>query len=115
MEHTNFPEEQVARLERLPPTEIAWFNPGRHPVQGVIAISSSTEGAIAIGLADTASSVGVASDSTSDAISVAEDSTGGALGMSYHKTVHALGTSARYVGHALGLSGKPKRDPEPPK
>jgi len=115
MEHTNFPEEPVARLERLPPTEIAWFNPGRHPVQGVIAISSSTEGAIATGLADTASSVGVASDSTSDAISVAEDSTGGALGMSYHKTVHALGTSARYVGHALGLSGKPKRDPEPPK
>jgi hypothetical protein len=46
---------------------------------------------------------------------VAEDSTGGALGTSYHKTVHALGTSARYVGHALGLSGKPKRDPEPPK
>jgi hypothetical protein len=115
MEHTNFPEEPVARLERLPPTEIAWFNPGRHPAQGVIAISSSTESAMAKGASETASSLGLASDSTSDAISVAEDSTGGALGMSYHKTVHALGTSARYVGHALGLSGKPKRDPEPPK
>jgi hypothetical protein len=114
MEHTNFPEEPVARLERLPPTEIAWFNPGRHPVQGVIAISATTEGAIARGASDTGSSLGLASDSTSDAISVAEDSTGGALGKSYHKTVHALGKSARSVGYALGISKKPKSDPEQP-
>src|ERR1039457_3451200 len=33
----------VARLERLPPTEIGWFNPGRHPAQGVIAISRAEE------------------------------------------------------------------------
>src|ERR1019366_6173224 len=89
MEHTNFPAEPVARLERLPPTEIAWFNPGRHPVQGVIAISSSTESAMAGSEEHTSSSLGVASDSAGGAISVAGDSTGGALGTSYHKTAHA--------------------------
>jgi hypothetical protein len=115
MEHTDFPEEPVARLERLPATEIAWFNPGRHPAQGVIAISSTTEGAMAKGASETVSSLGVASDSAGGAISVAEGSTGGALGKSYHKTVHALGTSARYVGYALGISKKPKSGPEQPK
>jgi hypothetical protein len=114
MEHTNFPEEPVARLERLPPTEIAWFNPGRHPVQGVIAISSSTDGAMAKGASETVSSLGVATDSAGGAISVAGDSTGSALGASYRWTIHALGASARHVGRALGLSGKPKRDAEPP-
>jgi hypothetical protein len=108
MEHTNFPEEPVARLEGLPASEIAWFNPGKHPVQGVIAVSGTTEGAIAKGASETGSSLGLASDSTGGAISVAEDSTGGALGTSYHKTVHAIGTSARHVGYALGISKKPK-------
>ncbi|HEX9201401.1 MAG TPA: hypothetical protein VF865_17725 [Acidobacteriaceae bacterium] len=115
MEHTNFPAEPIGRLERLSPNEIAWFNPGRHPAQGVIAVSSTTGGAIGKSASETASSLGVADDSASDAISVAGDSTGNALGTSYRKTVHALGTSARHVGRALGLSGKPKPDPEPPK
>ncbi len=115
MEQTDFPEEPVARLERLPATEIAWFNPGRHPAQGVIAISSATEGAMAKGASETASSLGVATDSTGGAISVAEDSTGSALGVSYRRTVHALGISAWHVGRALGLSEKPKPDAEQPK
>jgi hypothetical protein len=110
MEHTNFPAEPVERLERLPATEIAWFNPGRHPAQGVIAISSTTEDAIATGASETGSALGTANDSTSDAISVAGDSTGNALGASYRKTKHALGTSAKHVGRALGLSKKPAVD-----
>ena len=43
MSTSNFPAAPVARLNELPLTDIAWFNPGRHPVQGVIARSSSTE------------------------------------------------------------------------
>jgi hypothetical protein len=112
MEHTNFPAEPVGRLEALPTTEIAWFNPGRHPAQGVIAISSTTGGAIAKGASETGAALGTANDSTSDAISVAGDSTGNALGTSYRKTVHALGMSAGAVGRALGVSKKPKADAE---
>jgi hypothetical protein len=108
MEHTNFPSEAVGRLERLPPTEIAWFNPGRHPVQGVIAISSTTGRALSKSASETGAALGTANDSTSDAISVAGDSTGSALSTGYHRTVHALGTSARHVGRALGVSATPK-------
>jgi hypothetical protein len=110
MDHSNFPVEPVTRLDALPATEIAWFSPGRHPIQGVIAISSTTEGAMAKGAAETNSSLGLATDSAGGAISVAEDSTGNALGKSYRKTVHALGVSARDVGRALGLSGASKPD-----
>lgn len=100
MANTNFPRDRVARLNQIPDTDIAWFNDGRHPVQGIIAISSSTEGA----LADS-------SHNTTTAISVAGDSTGNALQNSYHHTVHALGISARHVGRALHVTPKP----EPPK
>ena len=113
MEHSNFPSEPVERLQRLPASEIAWFRPGRHPAQGIVAISSTTEGAIAKGGGETGAALATADDSTSDAISVAGSSTGGALGTSYRKTTHALGTSARHVGRALGITKKTKANAEP--
>jgi hypothetical protein len=97
MATTNFPENAVARLNQFPATDIAWYSAGRHPAQGVIAISSSTEDAIA----------GVGQNTTT-AISVAGDSTGNALQKSYRHTVHALGSSARHVGNALHVTSKPE-------
>ena len=47
MSTTDFPGVAVARLDQLPVSDIAWFNPGRHPAQGVIARSSITGQAIA--------------------------------------------------------------------
>jgi hypothetical protein len=86
----DFPAAALARLETLPATDIAWFNPGRHPAQGVIAISDSTAVAFT-----------TSGGNTITAISVASDSTGNALGKSYRKTVRALGDSTRRVGTAL--------------
>jgi hypothetical protein len=110
MQQSNFPAEPVARLERLPGTEIAWFHPGRHPMQGVIGISSSTETAIANGAGNSASSLDVAGDSASDAISVAGESTGSALGTSYRKMRHALGRSVKAVGRTVAISGRRSPD-----
>ena len=101
MQQSNFPGEPIMRLEQLPETEIAWFHPGRHPMQGVIGISAATEGAIGKGGSETTESLGKATESTSDAISVAGESTGGALGTSYRKTTHALGKSVEAVGKAI--------------
>jgi hypothetical protein len=98
MAETNFPAKPVARLNQLPDTDIVWFNAGRHPAQGIIAISSSTEGAIAEG-----------GYSTTTAVSLAGDSTGNSLQKSYRNTAHALGTTARHVGHALHLTSKPSQ------
>lgn len=97
MRTSNFQAEPLARLQTLPDNEIAWVNPGRHPMQGVIAISSSTGEAIAGGGAN-----------ASAAIAVARDDTGGALGTSYRKTRNALGRAARSVGKALGAKDEPK-------
>jgi len=97
MTGSDFPAIPLARLETLPSSDIAWFNPGRHPTQGMIAISNSTADAVA-----------TSGDNTFTAISVAGDSTGNALAKSYRKTVHAIGTSARHVGNALRPKPKTK-------
>jgi hypothetical protein len=107
MANTNFPEGPVARLNELPETDISWFNAGRHPAQGVIAISSTTEEAIANSGQNTTSAVSIAGDSTGTAISTAGGSTGNALQKSYRNTKHALGTSAKHVGQALHVTRKP--------
>lgn len=90
MSHTNFPPDPIARLQSLPPGDIAWFNAGRHPAQGVIAISYTTGSAIA-----------GSGENTDAALALASDKTGNALQKSYHNTKHALGTTAKDVGKAL--------------
>jgi len=99
MSETNFPAPVLTRFNELPSSDIAWFNAGKHPKQGIIAISSTT-GRDALGGLDTAA------DATDSSLSIAHDSTGNALHKSYHHTTHALGTSARHVGKALGLEKK---------
>jgi hypothetical protein len=96
MSETNFPAPAVARLGELPDSEIVWFNQGKHPKQGIIAISSTTGQAIEGGGRDTMSG-----------ISTAEDSSHNALHKSYRHTRHALGTTVRHVGKALGLEKHP--------
>ena len=109
MSHTNFPPEPIARLNKMPDTDIAWFNAGRHPAQGIIANSSSTAHVLAGGASHTTSSISNAATSTGAAISVAQDHTGSALQKSYRHTKHALGASARHVGKALHPIPKPAK------
>lgn len=117
MSSSNFPAAPVARLNQLPVTDIAWFNSGRHPAQGVIAHSSAVQQSIAEGGRDSVSAISVARDSTSNALSTAQDSTGNALDSagdstgnafqkSYRHTTHALSSSARHVGKALHITPK---------
>jgi hypothetical protein len=107
MVNTNFPPAPLARLATLPDSDIAWFNPGRHPAQQIIAVSGTTEQSLATSTHNTTSALSTATDNTDVAISVAGTSTGNALGKSYNNTKHALGTSARHVGKALHLTPKP--------
>jgi hypothetical protein len=117
MTTSNFPGAPIARLNQLPDTDIAWFNPGSHPAQGVIATSLSTEQAIAVSGQNTAAALALAGNSTGDALSVtssstgqaistAADSTGNALAKSSRNIWHALGASARHVGEALHMTPK---------
>ncbi|HEX5283127.1 MAG TPA: hypothetical protein VFW30_03325, partial [Bryocella sp.] len=68
MSHTNFPPEPIARLNALPQSDIAWFNAGRHPAQGIVAISYTTGEAIAGSGGDTDAALALASDKTGNAL-----------------------------------------------
>ena len=107
MSNTDFPPEPIARLNQLPDTDIAWFNAGRHPAQGIIANSSSTEQALAGSAHNTTSALSITGMSTDTAISVTKDNTGNALQQTYKHTKHGLGASARHVAEALHLTKKP--------
>jgi hypothetical protein len=109
MTNTNFPAEPLARLRQMPDTEIARFNPGRHPAQGIIATSGSTQRTIAAGAGNTTSSLANAGKSTGAALSTAQDNTGNALQKSCLSTARAVGVSARRLGEALHLVRKPSQ------
>jgi hypothetical protein len=121
MSSSNFPPAAVARLDEIPATDIAWFNPGRHPAQGVIAKSSSTEQALATSSRNTISAISVAESSTGDALTTSSDSTTGAIATagnstdnalqkSYTNTRHALDTSVRHVGKALHIDSEAQHE-----
>jgi hypothetical protein len=96
MANTNFPVSPNDRLNELPDSDIAWFNAGRHPTQGVVAVSSSTKQAIAGSAYSTTAAISVAGDSTGTALSTAEDSTGNALHkLSAHQTCPRITSQAR--------------------
>lgn len=106
MVSTNFPPAPIARLNALPDNDIAWFNPGRHPAQQIIAVSGGTEQKLANSGRDTTSAIAGAGDSTDVAVSLANDSTQKALVKSYRHTKHALGNSVWHVGEALRVTPK---------
>jgi hypothetical protein len=104
MRQTDFPPEPIARLNALPHDDIAWFSAGRHPAQGVIAVSYTTGKAI-----------DGSGQNTDAALALASDKTGNALQKSYRNTKHALGTTARDVGKALGAKSPKTSDSTTPK
>ena len=90
MSNTNFPSEPLARLNQMPPASIIWFNPGKHPAQGIIANSNTTKKAIATG-----------ANSTTSSLATAQNNTGNALQKSAKATGNALGATVKHVGEAL--------------
>lgn len=110
MSTSNFPGAPIARLNQLPDTYVAWFNPGQHPAQHVIATSLSTEQAIAGSGRNTTAAISLAGNSTGDALSTASGSTGEAISTAATSTGRALLKSYRNVRHALGASARDVRD-----
>jgi len=96
MGRSDFEPAVLARLERLPDSDIAWVNPSKRPAQSAIAAGGATVDAL-----------GTSQRNTDTAISLAGDATGSALGKTYRGVTGALGKSARGVGWFLHLNPKP--------
>lgn len=95
---TDFDPALLARLERLPATDIAWVYPSRHPAQATIAAGGATVDSLAM-----------SNRKTDTALTLAQDDTGNALDKSYDSVVRSLQKSAQGVGLFLrGDLGKPR-------
>jgi hypothetical protein len=104
MDKSNFSAEPIARLEALPVSDIAWFSPGKHPVQGIIRHSATTENAIAGSSTSTTRAISLANAKTSVALDTAQTSTGNALQQSARKTWRALSSAAKKTTQTLDPS-----------
>ena len=100
MGRSDFEPEVLARLEKLPETDIAWVYPAKRPAQATIAAGGSTADALAM-----------SNRKTDTAISLAGDKTGNALDLTYDKVAGSLRNSARNVGRFLNGSHKSKTEP----
>jgi hypothetical protein len=96
MGRTDFEPAVVARLGRLPASDIAWVNPGRRPAQATVAAGDSTVNALA-----------ASNKNTDTAVSNAGNATGSALGKTYRNVSRSLGASAHGVGKFLGYDAAP--------
>ncbi|HVZ83689.1 MAG TPA: hypothetical protein VG893_08435 [Terracidiphilus sp.] len=98
LERTDFDPALLARLERLPATDIAWVYPAKRPAQATIAAGGVTADALAM-----------SNRKTDTALSLASNDTGNALDTSYGKVVRSLQKSAHGVSRFLhGDLGKPR-------
>jgi hypothetical protein len=101
MSRSDFDPQVIARLERLPGSDIAWVNPSLSPAKATIAAGGST-----------ADSIALANRKTDTAISTAGGATGSSLGTTYDKISQSLKKSASGVGRFL--RGE-LRDPKAPR
>jgi hypothetical protein len=90
MSRSDFDPQVIARLERLPASDIAWVNPSLSPAKATIAAGGST-----------ADSIALANRKTDTAISTAGGATGSSLGTTYDKVSQSLKKSASGVGRFL--------------
>lgn len=115
MRRTDFTARRVARLERLPETDVVWANPGKRPAQAVIYGGNSAVNGIAIGGHSTDTALVLANNNTNRALDKAQRKTGNALTKSYRNVVKALGNAADGTGKALDhATGKEIHDQKQP-
>jgi hypothetical protein len=95
MRRSDFNESLTARVESLPPEEIAWANPGKRPVQAAILGGDAAVVGAATGLRATDSALTVADTNASGALDTAQRKTGNALARSYRGVLKALRVAVR--------------------
>ena len=93
LQRTDFPPARLARLRRLPESDIAWANPSRRPAEAAILGANTGLGGAANG-----------ARATDTALVVADAGTTSALKQTATLTTHALRTSSRGIWKALRKS-----------
>lgn len=98
---SDFPPDRLARLNRLPTTDIAWANPAKRPAQTAILGGNATVNGTLRGAQATGAALATSDRSTDTALSVAGDLTQSALSTATHKTGHALVKTLHSLEHVV--------------
>lgn len=106
MQRTDFPSARMARLNKLPETDIAWANPALRPAQAAILGANAGVGGAALGAS-------TGTRATNTAMVVATDKTSGALGVATRNTGEALKQSYNGVRRSLSKVFGEKKEPQP--
>ena len=101
MSRTDFSKARLARLERLPVTDIAWANPSKRPTQTAILGGNSAVAGVAIGGRSTDTALVLANDKTTEALGTASRNTGNALTKTFQSVRKALGGATRRTEQTL--------------
>lgn len=101
LNRTDFSETRLARVERLPATDIVWANPGKRPAQAAILGANAGVGGAAVGLKATDAALDVADENTSAALDTGAVKTDNALKKSSRAVWKALKKSAKATGRVL--------------
>ncbi len=110
MQRSDFTDERLARVERMPDTAILWANPQKRPYQVAIHGGNGTAAGVVAGaratdmaLSATDEALDLANVKTGNALSRASDSTGRGLAKTFSGVGKALRISTQKVGDALGV------------
>ena len=106
MRRSDFIEPRLARLQRLPDTDIAWADPSKRPAQAAISGANAGIGGAANGARATDTALVVAHDNTASALDLGADKTGNAIKTSSRDVWHALKKGVRKTGQALDVTPK---------
>ncbi|WP_263419695.1 hypothetical protein [Terriglobus albidus] len=106
LSRSDFLEKRVARIERLPDTDIIWANPAKRPAQATILGANAGIGGAATGARATDTALSIADSSTSSALDTTVDKTGKALKNSSRNVWKAVKKSVQKTGEVL--NGKPE-------
>jgi hypothetical protein len=102
MRRSDFTGAHMISVDQLPPTSIAWANPGKRPMQAAIRSGKYTVDGVAAGQRATSTALDLADSNTGQALGSAAGSTGNGISMALRGVGKALNVTARKVGDAIG-------------
>jgi hypothetical protein len=104
LQRTDFTETRVARVQRLPGTDVVWANPSKRPAQAAILGANPGIGGAAIGARSTDIALVIADTNTSSALDQSAAKMGPALRKSSGNVWKALKNSAEKTGRILRVT-----------
>jgi len=101
LSRSDFTDNRLARVDRLPETDLVWANPSKRPAQAAIFGANAGIGGVATGTRETDTALVIANYKTGSALGIASGKTEGALKISSRNVWKVLKKSLQNTGDLL--------------